>query len=341
MRNEIPLHIRESLLHIPDGTLKIERHLAGSCEVNLFTQEFLGQTDGRGKISVYQVFPGVQLSLNDYQGEQIAFQHASQRHILEISHCRLGRIGWNLTNHTSVYLGAGDLSLHSMDCCADSEMFFPLGYSEGITISVNLQELSSHFPPILEEAGVELDNLYQKFCQPKRSIAIPAGPKTDGIFQPMYQPKEALRLPYFKLKIQELILYLSEFNPKKPGIAPYCSQQTALIRKIHDQITGHLEQRYTIEELSRQYLINTTSLKEVFKGVYGLPIASYMKEYRIRRGMELLQNTDESIAQIAAQVGYETQGKFTKAFRDLTRTTPTNYRREIRKKNQEENNHGQ
>lgn len=31
--------------------------------------------------------------------------------------------------------------------------------------------------------------------------------------------------------------------------------------------------------VQKAYLINTSTLKEVFKAVYGLPIATYMKEY--------------------------------------------------------------
>ena len=88
-----------------------------------------------------------------------------------------------------------------------------------------------------------------------------------------------------------------------------------------------MDQRYTIEELSKKFLINTSSLKEVFKGVYGLPIATYMKEYRIHKGIEMLKQTDDSIAEIAAKLGYETQGKFTKAFKDTVKMTPTAYRK--------------
>ena len=107
----------------------------------------------------------------------------------------------------------------------------------------------------------------------------------------------------------------------------YVSQQTELIKEIHHLLTGHLERRFTIEELSRQYLINTSTLKEVFKAVYGQPIARYMKEYRIRKAMELLRNTDMTIADLAAQTGYETQGKFSKAFRDVTQMLPSEYRK--------------
>ena len=95
-------------------------------------------------------------------------------------------------------------------------------------------------------------------------------------------------------------------------------------------MTEHLDQRYTIEELSRRYLINTSSLKEVFKAVYGLPIATYMKEFRVRRAMELLRESDASIADVAAQVGYESQGKFTKAFKDVAHQLPTAFRKQHR-----------
>ena len=67
----------------------------------------------------------------------------------------------------------------------------------------------------------------------------------------------------------------------------------------------------------------------MFKAVYGQPVATYMKQYRIRRAMELLRETRASVAEIAAQVGYESQGKFTKAFKDVTQQLPTQYRRQL------------
>ena len=92
-------------------------------------------------------------------------------------------------------------------------------------------------------------------------------------------------------------------------------------------MTEHLDQRFTIAELSKQYLINTSTLKEIFKAVYGQPIATYMKEFRMRQAMKLLRETDAYIADIANQVGYETRGKFSKAFKDVVQVLPTEYRK--------------
>ena len=128
-----------------------------------------------------------------------------------------------------------------------------------------------------------------------------------------------------------MLLYLGWAKPEwQQESNQSVSQQTELIRQIHDFLVQHLDQRFTIEELAKRYLINTSSLKSVFKAVYGVPLASYVKEYRIQQAMKLLRETDDSIAQIAKQVGYETQGKFTKAFKESVQLLPTEYRRQYK-----------
>lgn len=107
--------------------------------------------------------------------------------------------------------------------------------------------------------------------------------------------------------------------------------QSERIREIHHLLTTNLSQRYTIEALSKQFFMDSSTLKREFRRVYGLPIATYLKEYRIHKAMELLSSTDDSIAAIAAQVGYETQSKFAAAFKAATNLSPTAYRKSCRK----------
>lgn len=115
---------------------------------------------------------------------------------------------------------------------------------------------------------------------------------------------------------------------KEPAFKTADSGQEETIRKIHTLLTENLQTRYTIDELSRTYLINTSALKSAFKSVYGMPVASYMKQYRINRAAHLLRETTDSIASIAAAVGYESQSKFTAAFKDIMKMLPTDYRRQ-------------
>lgn len=105
------------------------------------------------------------------------------------------------------------------------------------------------------------------------------------------------------------------------------AEQVKIIREIHDHLTEHMEQRVTIEELSHRYLINPTTLKTVFKEVYGNSLAAHMKEHRMEKAATLLRETDMSVAEIAGQVGYESQSKFTAAFKEQFGQLPTAYRR--------------
>lgn len=108
----------------------------------------------------------------------------------------------------------------------------------------------------------------------------------------------------------------------------YTSPQVEIVREIHKRLISNLQERPTIEELSKEYLINTATLKDTFKGVYGQPIGTYMKKYRIKRAAVLLRQTQETIAEIANQVGYENQSKFATAFRDVLKIAPAEYRKQ-------------
>lgn len=327
MKKEESKVIAQKLQKIPNGTLSIERTQAGkNMGETCFSEQIQAVTTGKGRIELHNVYPGIEASFNTFFAPEIHFQHSALDSILEIHYCRNGRIGWNMRGGTAIYLGSGDLTVHSMACCADSAMMFPLGYSEGISISVDLKQLSSICPDFLRETGVQAERFQEHFCSGKPS-AIPTYSELEHIFAPLFSVEASLRLPLLKLKVLELLIYLSCLKPREKELTQYFSQQTELIKEIHQQLTEHLEQRFTIEELSKQYLINTSTLKEVFKAVYGLPIATYMKEYRVHQAMKLLRETDATIADIAAQVGYETQGKFSKAFKDVTQVLPTKYRK--------------
>ena len=125
----------------------------------------------------------------------------------------------------------------------------------------------------------------------------------------------------------ELLLYLGGLKvDSKNCLTEYQSEQIEIIRKIHKQLAEHMEQRFTIESLSKQYLINPTTLKTLFKSVYGTSIAAHMKEHRMEKAAKLLGVTSLSIAEIARSVGYDSQSRFTAAFKAYCGKLPRDYR---------------
>ncbi len=273
------------------------------------------------------VYPGISASYDDFKQFKKEFHHSDSPMIMEISHCHYGRVGWDLSNGTSVYMGEGDVAIHSTALCSNSVKRFPLGFYQGFTITMDFSLLSEEMPEIIKDAGIDLEKIAIRFFGTDRSLLYTNNKNLEHIFEPLYHLPKNLRLPFLKLKTQELLLFLSIQTSEIPRSVAYNSEITETIRKIHTLLTENLENRYTINDLSSEFLINTTTLKEVFKAVYGMPVAAYMKEYRIRHAAKLLHHTDANIAEISAQVGYETQSKFTKAFKDIIGTTPSLYRR--------------
>lgn len=151
----------------------------------------------------------------------------------------------------------------------------------------------------------------------------------EHIFSELYSVPDRLQKPYFMLKVQELLLFLCMVDVNKEKQRElYTSPQVEIVRDIHKRLISNLQERPTIEELSKEYLINTATLKDTFKGVYGQPIGTYMKVYRMKQAAALLRQTQATIAEIANQVGYENQSKFATAFRDVFKIAPAEYRKQ-------------
>lgn len=328
---QISRHLRD----VPPGKLLMIRHpLSGDGCLREFSDAELLTDTGlsavtRLKTETYMLYPGIELSYNYFLGDRFRFHHRHKDCVLSIDHCCRGRIGWEMKGGLSLYFGSGDLSFHATDKCADSVITLPLGYYEGLTVSLDLSVLRNTLPELLRDAELDICALCQSFCGEKETAALPASPRIRHIFSEVYDLPEKMRRPYLKLKCQELLLFLSMTGPSENTVFDsFHSEQAEIIRRIHDAMTSDLKKRYTIEELSRQYLINTAALKSVFKSVYGMPVASYMKQYRIMKAAELLRNTDRSVSAVASEVGYESQSKFSAAFKDIMKILPTDYRRQ-------------
>jgi len=230
------------------------------------------------------------------------------------------------------YVGEGDIFLSPLQNHCDS-IELPLGYYQGVVITIDMSIASVQWEGLLSGIPASIFHTLGRFFLHDECFLIQSKEQIKHIFSSMYSVPEEIRWAYYRLKITELLLYLYYFDPaseKQERI--YARQQVEIVKQIQKHITEQLDQRFTIEELAREYCISTTSLKKYFKDIYGQPLATFMREYRIRKAAVLLCETEQSIADISVSVGYEKQGKFTVVFKDLMKVTPLEYRKSHRKK---------
>nr|WP_304430644.1 AraC family transcriptional regulator [uncultured Acetatifactor sp.] len=277
---------------------------------------------------IIPLYPGIEICYQTFSSDSFSVQHKAMPHIIQINYCKAGQIVWEMKNGNRIYLNPGDFSVHTMKVCTDSVLTFPNNMYQGLSIYIDLSKASETPPDLLKNSNIFETVLPIKFCQDDSPAFLAGNEQTENIFSAFYDQPEMLKLPYQKIKVLELLLYLSKIEfISQNKLAEYQFELTETIRKIHDQLLQHMEQRITIEELSRQYLINPTTLKNVFKSVYGTSIAAHIKEHRMRQAARMLIESNLNIAEIAQAVGYDSQSKFTAAFKTYFKILPKEYRK--------------
>lgn len=94
---------------------------------------------------------------------------------------------------------------------------------------------------------------------------------------------------------------------------------------------AHLDRSYrkppNFADLAREIGTSQNKLKAVYKEAFGLTMADYCLDRRMREAQQLLVEAKLTIAQVAERVGYEHQSSFAAAFRGHVGMSPREYRR--------------
>jgi AraC-like DNA-binding protein len=85
---------------------------------------------------------------------------------------------------------------------------------------------------------------------------------------------------------------------------------------------------WTVADLAREIGLSRTVLSERFRHFLGQPPMTYLTRWRLHLGARALTSTSHSVAQIASDVGYESEATFNRAFKREFALPPARYRRE-------------
>jgi AraC-like DNA-binding protein len=103
---------------------------------------------------------------------------------------------------------------------------------------------------------------------------------------------------------------------------------------LNDPIIGralqlvHAEpaRRWTVDDLAREAGSSRTVMAERFNAVMGQAPIEYVTGWRMQLAADRLRQTNDSLSAIAADIGYESEAAFNRAFKRVTGTTPGRWR---------------
>lgn len=290
----------------------------------------LKNESGWGEISVYPVFPGIELVYNDIRMDYCNRLQKPVSKVIEINYCRQGRYECVFNNHTYCYAEPGDLSVSALTS-EKRDSCFPSGYYQGITVTIDLERITDEIKTMMRLLSIDLESI-EALIKDREYYIVRASAAAEHIFSELYTVREHIRQGYIRLRVLELLLALTDLEVgTEPKDRPYFSkEQRDCVRRIRDFMIENIREHYTLEELAKRFDISLTSMKVCFRGVYGISIYAYLRSYRLWLAERFLKEGRASVSEIACQIGYENPNKFTSAFKKAYGLTPTEFRKKFR-----------
>ena len=282
---------------------------------------------GDAELTVYEVFPGVQLVYSSVHMDRFDLGNVLAGNMIEIHHCREGRIEQELEEECC-YLMPGDFCIALRKTMVRS-FRFPLRHYHGIAIGIREDVARQWLSRFMEDVHIQPLEVTRRLCGSRSSRIIRSESYIEHIFAELYRVPEQIRRGFFKLKIMELFLVLSGIDVHKNEVTRYAlpKSQVQLANSVAAYLSEHMDQHITIPALSKEFGVSDTHLKNAFKGVYGMPVFSYMRVQKMHAAAQLLIHTEKTIAEIADAFGYSNTSKFSAAFQSVMGDTPGDYRR--------------
>lgn len=99
------------------------------------------------------------------------------------------------------------------------------------------------------------------------------------------------------------------------------------IGKALAMLHTHPAHAWTADELAKAVDMSRSAFAERFSGFVGVPPMRYLSHWRLQLAAVRLRESPRAIAQIAYEVGYESEAAFSRAFKQAFGVTPGKWRR--------------
>jgi AraC-like DNA-binding protein len=108
-------------------------------------------------------------------------------------------------------------------------------------------------------------------------------------------------------------------------MSPVEDQNRRLLR-ARDTMDRQYANALDIKQLAAIAYMSPAHFIRTFRATFGETPHRHLQRRRIERAMALLRGSDESVTVIAGRVGFESLGTFSRTFRSITGSSPSEFR---------------
>lgn len=124
---------------------------------------------------------------------------------------------------------------------------------------------------------------------------------------------------------EDFLVFLEEFEEKLASVIDE-QDDNYIVRKVKKYVKQHYTEGIILKDLSSEFGVTNTYLSMLFKKETGETLKDYLTALKINKAKELLRETNEQVAEISKEIGYDNEHYFSRIFKQKTGMTPTQYR---------------
>ncbi len=146
----------------------------------------------------------------------------------------------------------------------------------------------------------------------------------------LYEQRVSLdgHIPAIQATLLSMVVAINRIYENIPAIDQIDSMNPtfARIQKVADYIAQHFYEPICIENMAKMAHLSVRQFTNQFKAVHGVTFIQYLHYRRIHFAQQLLAETDQQIAAICFESGFNDLAHFYRVFKKVTKVSPRKYR---------------
>jgi len=130
----------------------------------------------------------------------------------------------------------------------------------------------------------------------------------------------------------DMLICVTRLNEYHKNNVPPTQTTVKRLEELKKYIRSNFANDLTLELLASHTHLSREYLSRAFKAYTGQNISEYILSVRMARAKQLLRNPNRSVTEISSYCGYKTIGSFQRAFRKYTGISPSELRKQFKKK---------
>ena len=126
--------------------------------------------------------------------------------------------------------------------------------------------------------------------------------------------------------LERLLIFISRANSSELP-ARVSGEESDLVTRVVRHLEAAFAQRQSVEEIARAFGVSPQTLRRAFRKCAGIGVKEFVVRLRIIEAKRLLEHTDDKVATVAYEVGFDNLSAFNRDFRIVCGVSPSEYRR--------------